>query len=225
MKINFPTLKKLPTFAAIIATPQSEKSFKMKNHNLYKTGDLDAPSIIKDQNGEVVLAMCRDCKRAESDLPEVCNADPAESTPSKKSHAHKAQKRFNVWDVDNKRMFKSAVVLTDHGYTTLVNFKTHSSLNLIWLECFNIEIEDGHSIEICEGDVIRYEAVITDHVEKMVSQVSLLEGCLYPFYEHFGAKSGTLRESEIYLETVKVLGNIYQNPELLESPQIRKNKK
>lgn len=37
-------------------------------HDLYKTGDADAPDCIKDRNGEVALAMCRKCKRAESEL-------------------------------------------------------------------------------------------------------------------------------------------------------------
>ena len=39
-------------------------------HDLYKTGDADAPRQIKDRNGEVVLDMCRVCGRAEAELEE-----------------------------------------------------------------------------------------------------------------------------------------------------------
>ena len=39
-----------------------------KVHDLYKTGDEDAPDAIKDRNGEVVLALCRKCNRGESEL-------------------------------------------------------------------------------------------------------------------------------------------------------------
>lgn len=39
------------------------------NHDLFKTGDSDAPEQVKDRNGEVVLAMCRKCGKAEAELP------------------------------------------------------------------------------------------------------------------------------------------------------------
>ena len=47
----------------------------MKGHNLFKTGDADAPEAIKDMHGVVVLACCRYCLRAESELSDgvVCD--------------------------------------------------------------------------------------------------------------------------------------------------------
>lgn len=44
----------------------------MSEHDLYKTGDLDAPHQIKDRNNEVVLRLCRRCGRAESWLTHPC---------------------------------------------------------------------------------------------------------------------------------------------------------
>lgn len=41
-------------------------------HDLYKTGDPDAPDVVKDRNGEVVLGMCRTCGKAEIELSEPC---------------------------------------------------------------------------------------------------------------------------------------------------------
>lgn len=40
----------------------------MGAHDLYRTGDADAPSQIKDRNGAVALDMCRRCGKAEGDL-------------------------------------------------------------------------------------------------------------------------------------------------------------
>lgn len=47
-------------------------------HQLYRTGDRDAPSIIKDRNGHVVLELCRRCGRAEIELAEPCKAPEGE---------------------------------------------------------------------------------------------------------------------------------------------------
>lgn len=42
------------------------------DHNLFKTGDSDAPPYILDRNGEVVLDMCRRCRKGEIELQEPC---------------------------------------------------------------------------------------------------------------------------------------------------------
>ncbi len=47
-----------------------------KEHVLYETGDEDAPDIIKDRNGEVVLGLCRKCGLGESDLDLSCCENP-----------------------------------------------------------------------------------------------------------------------------------------------------
>lgn len=41
-------------------------------HDLYKTGDKDVPWEIQDQNGEVVLGLCKVCGGAEGTLPTEC---------------------------------------------------------------------------------------------------------------------------------------------------------
>jgi hypothetical protein len=43
-----------------------------KKHELYETGDPEAPDIIKDRNGEVVLGLCKSCGRGEIELSEPC---------------------------------------------------------------------------------------------------------------------------------------------------------
>lgn len=42
------------------------------DHDLYKTGDADAPEQIKDRNGDVVLSLCRRCGKGGIDLSEGC---------------------------------------------------------------------------------------------------------------------------------------------------------
>ena len=44
----------------------------MHEHELYKTGDVDAPSAILDRNDEVVLSLCKVCGGAEASLPLIC---------------------------------------------------------------------------------------------------------------------------------------------------------
>ena len=41
-------------------------------HVLYKTGDIDAPDSIKDNNGEVALGLCRICNKGEIELEGPC---------------------------------------------------------------------------------------------------------------------------------------------------------
>lgn len=43
-------------------------------HDLYRTGDIDAPDAIKDSRGEVVLGLCKKCGRAEIELADRCDA-------------------------------------------------------------------------------------------------------------------------------------------------------
>lgn len=44
------------------------------DHALYEDGDADIPKGILDRNGQVVLAMCKKCHKAEIELdePELC---------------------------------------------------------------------------------------------------------------------------------------------------------
>lgn len=51
-----------------------------KKHTLYVTADPDAPEVIKDRNGDVVLALCRVCGAAESELSKPCFTPPEPSS-------------------------------------------------------------------------------------------------------------------------------------------------
>ena len=54
----------------------------LASHDLYATGDENAPNSIKDQNGDVALGMCKRCGRAESELSEPCHkAEQSQPVP------------------------------------------------------------------------------------------------------------------------------------------------
>jgi len=44
-------------------------------HDLYQTGDTDAPDQIKDRNGDVALELCKRCGQGEGDLLRDCPGD------------------------------------------------------------------------------------------------------------------------------------------------------
>lgn len=44
----------------------------LSEHDLFETGDIDAPECVKDRNGEVVLGLCRVCNQAEAELEDTC---------------------------------------------------------------------------------------------------------------------------------------------------------
>lgn len=55
-----------------LSSPPSAVAGESTEHDLYKTGDADAPSVIKDSNGEVVLGLCRRCGKGECELSGPC---------------------------------------------------------------------------------------------------------------------------------------------------------
>lgn len=49
---------------------------ELPTHDLYKTGDDDAPAAVQDRHGGVVLGQCRRCGKAECELTEPCTRQP-----------------------------------------------------------------------------------------------------------------------------------------------------
>ena len=67
-------------------------------HILYQTGDQDAPDVIKDGNGEVVLGLCRVCGRAEVELDEPCTPwRPIDTVPMLQQVLLCHNKQGNAW--------------------------------------------------------------------------------------------------------------------------------
>lgn len=54
------------------------KLFEHGGHVLYTDADPDAPLCVRDGNGQVVLALCKNCNQGEADLASVCPNPPVE---------------------------------------------------------------------------------------------------------------------------------------------------
>lgn len=66
---------KTPLYAALRAALARQDEPVACAHDIYKTGDQGVPPQILDKNGEVVLAMCKKCGKAESELSQAPRAE------------------------------------------------------------------------------------------------------------------------------------------------------
>jgi hypothetical protein len=95
--------------------PDCPYSIRLAKHDLYKTGDKDATDCLKDSNGEVVLAQCRRCGKAESELvDDTCQIADQPAEPSERE----LPDRPGVWFHNGKPyyIFNSGVDKFDNPY-------------------------------------------------------------------------------------------------------------
>ena len=115
--------------------------------------------------------------------------------------------RFRVWDVKRKRMLdRECIVLNDGDYyKDYRDFEDGTALNnIVVMQYTGIKDKDG--VQIFEGDIVRYfrnELAVIVYRHGGVDIRSLSWGGCEPLQRRFGE--------------IEVIGNIYQNKELLES--------
>ena len=124
--------------------------------------------------------------------------------------------KFRAWDNDDEYMeytdnnlvvgfSDEGVDVTDHttfghSCTAMEDFELMQSTGL----------KDKDGTEIYEGDIVRYNRGVSYSVEKFPYSVKYIEGTFvleHGFIQHNLFKN---------LEYVTVIGNVYENPELLE---------
>jgi hypothetical protein len=66
-------------------------------HQLYETGDHDAPSAILDRNGEVVLSLCKVCGGAEGAMPTNCPGEILNGQQLDDIYAGKTDYQGGLW--------------------------------------------------------------------------------------------------------------------------------
>jgi hypothetical protein len=72
-----------------------------QSHQLYQTGDPDAPDAVRDRNGDVVLSMCKVCGKAEVELSEPCVAQPRAEDDAQDARRYRLLRRGQHWSVVN----------------------------------------------------------------------------------------------------------------------------
>lgn len=125
------------------------------------------------------------------------------------------KQKFRAWDTTNKEMFKDTFAITESGQVVVVD---QSSVfvspdyvfvdNLVIMQSTGLKDKNGK--EVFVGDIIK-----------------CTRGCLHEVYiekEYGGTYCGgmpavylkDLREGYAWTEHEEIIGNIYENPELLE---------
>jgi len=111
--------------------------------------------------------------------------------------------KFRAWDRETKQMNRTLALgcwrFDPEG--RLVNYgDAHARKNYILMQYTGLKDKNGK--EIYEGDIVKNYAII-----EQVIVVKFIEGCFYPFTNGI--------DFRIEAQDVEVIGNIYENPELL----------
>lgn len=145
--------------------------------------------------------------------------------------------RFRVWNKENKEMIYNAEIAYE-GMNYNTSWQLGKNTNDSWVDCFGYYLDYPRDYEVMqctglkdkngkliyEGDIIKYaEFDWTDfsYWETEIAQV--VWGNTYDnYYPAFDLKDtdfdGTNAFAYLFNEgwTIEVIGNVYQNPELLE---------
>lgn len=126
--------------------------------------------------------------------------------------------KFRAWDTTNKEMFKDTFAITESGQVVVVEQDFVTDIpdyvfvdNLVVMQSTGLKDKNGK--EIFEGDVVtngwKRQVVIfgTQEVEEDFGSIRIYRG--FNLYLGGGYPNAIMSEFE-------VVGNIYENPDLLE---------
>ena len=135
--------------------------------------------------------------------------------------------RFRAWDTTNKEMFKDTFAITESGQVVVVEQESVASLpDYVFVEHLVIMqstgLKDKNGKEIFEGDIVkRYKSPF--HKAKWEYQIEtvLKEKASLLLGREFGKNFGTIPFDSPFAKSdlLEVIGNIYENPELLEDKE------
>jgi uncharacterized phage protein (TIGR01671 family) len=136
---------------------------------------------------------------------------------------------FRAWDKDSSKMFYSENNNTEEMY---FNFKNREIQLLCPVEddypevrdceiMQYIGLKDINGIDICEGDLISLgDDIYNEDGEPDIKEVVFDEDTAsFRIYDYMGYQGSSLAEKwfiDDVIDNLEVIGNIYENPELLD---------
>ena len=127
--------------------------------------------------------------------------------------------KFRVWDEDAQEMIYE-VGITPEGipYSIPDNAEACDQFNY-YPSCHKMQytgLKDENGLMIYEGDVVKFKSVYYEN--KIMKAVVKFNGSLGSFVFDRGDDLGPWR-MEASMREIEVIGNVYQNPELLEAAE------
>lgn len=121
--------------------------------------------------------------------------------------------KFRAWDKTENKMWNVETIYIEDEWVKVNNgsiYGTTKDLVRDYVLMQSTSLKDKNGVEIYEGDIVRYNRGISWSVEKFPYVVkNSMEGFVF----EYGLIQHSLSKK---IEYVTVIGNIYENPELLE---------
>lgn len=131
--------------------------------------------------------------------------------------------KFRAWDIVNKRMYSNPLIyfIDGESFYWKESVGSHGSvrsdLEVILIQYTGLKDKNGK--EIYEGDIVRYwwKAYEGDAQGEMFFEVTFIRAA-FIFKNRNGGYSGNVGffEAQADRNSLEVLGNIHENPELLK---------
>ena len=131
--------------------------------------------------------------------------------------------KFRAWHSEMERMYYGK--LDDMQWRSEVSAVTKSDIDENY-SSFNVMqftgLKDKNGKEIYEGDVVEYETYNGKFIGKIVFEAGMFIMACDKFADSYKALSD-FSNSEEWCEELEILGDVHQNPDLLESEEGESN--
>ena len=135
-------------------------------------------------------------------------------TQTKDINMENSRYKFRAWDAEREQMFthpKWVEFRAKHGVITAHNYNRASNDQTLELMQYT-GLTDKNGVEIYEGDVLKVVSKITSEI---VVVTYFMGNACYSFLKHL--ETGTALYPTLITMTKEIIGNIRENPELLEN--------
>jgi len=117
--------------------------------------------------------------------------------------------KFRAWHKENKKMYKCYLVSFNNGQCGLQNFGMELRERIILMEYAGIKDNNGKYLDWWEGDLFQEQG-------GPVKQIIKEQGCFWLVWLKQPLCKIPLYSVVDWAESMKKVGNIYENTELLE---------